>query len=83
MATKAELKAEQDKIVKPQMHDLSSFLDENVFGDDGFQNMFIYKPTFHTVQLKKDKAQIMFLVENQSVYILLNLKRCILLSCIV
>ena len=36
LVTKAELKAEQDKIVKLQTHDLSCFLGKNIFGDDGF-----------------------------------------------
>ena len=39
-ATKAELKAEQDKIVKRQAFDSSYFRGEIFFGDDGFQNMF-------------------------------------------
>ena len=38
-AANAELKAEQDKTVKLQMHDLRYFLDKNFFGDDGFQNV--------------------------------------------
>ena len=40
LATKSELKAEQDKIVK--------------LGDDGFQNMFVYQPAFNTLELKKN-----------------------------
>ena len=39
LATKSEFKAEQDKMVKLQKHDLSYFLGINVFGDDGFQNV--------------------------------------------
>ena len=31
LATKAELKADQDKIVELQTHDLSCFLDKNIF----------------------------------------------------
>ena len=34
---KAELKAEQDKIVKLETHGLSYFLDKKFFGDDGSQ----------------------------------------------
>ena len=26
------------------------------FGDEGFQNMFIYQPTFNTLELKIDKG---------------------------
>ena len=39
LGTKVELKAEQDKIVKLQTHDLSYFLGKIFFGDDGSQNM--------------------------------------------
>ena len=45
LATKTELKAEQDKIVKLQTYDLSYFLGKNFFGDDVFQNMFLYQKT--------------------------------------
>ena len=54
LATKAGLKAEQDKIVNLQIFDLSYFLGKNFSGDDGFQNMFIYKSTLDTLELKKD-----------------------------
>ena len=40
-ATKAELKAEQDKIVKLQSHLLSYFLGKNFCDDVGFQNVFL------------------------------------------
>ena len=53
LATKAELKADQDKIVELQTHDLSCFLDKNIFGDDGFQNIFPYWPMVDTFELKK------------------------------
>ena len=33
------------------MFDLSYFL-----GNDGFQNMFVYQPTFHMLDLKVDKG---------------------------
>ena len=53
LATKAELKAEQDKIVKLKTHDLSYILGKNFLGDDGSQNMFVYQPTLSTLELKK------------------------------
>ena len=53
LATKAELKADQDKILKLQTHGLSYFLDKNCFGDDGFRNTFVYQPTLDTLELKK------------------------------
>ena len=45
LARKVELKAEQDKIVRTQTHNLSFFLGYTFFGDDGFQNMFVCQPT--------------------------------------
>ena len=39
---KRKLKAEQDKIVKFQAFYLSFFLGKKYFGDDGFQNIFLY-----------------------------------------
>ena len=45
LARKVELKAEQDKIVSMQTHNLSFFLGYTFFGDDGFQNMFVCQPT--------------------------------------
>lgn len=41
LATIAGLKGEQSKIVKLEIYDLRYFLDENVFKDDGSQNMFV------------------------------------------
>ena len=42
------------------MHDLSYFLDKNVFDDDGFQNMFVYQPTFNMLDLKTTKKQWLY-----------------------
>ena len=39
------------------MHDLSYFLDKNVFDDDGFQNMFVYQPTFNMLDLKTTRKK--------------------------
>ena len=50
LATKSDLNAEQDKIVKLQTHDLTFFLAKKVFGDDGLQNMFVYQPTDDTLK---------------------------------
>ena len=46
LATKAEL-----NIVKLQTYD---FL--NVFGNDGFQNMFVYQPVLSMLEFKQDKG---------------------------
>ena len=41
--------------------------------NDGSQNTFAYQPHFDTLKLKKAKALIVFLVGNQSEYIILRL----------
>ena len=51
-----------------------------VFGNDGFQDMFVYQPTLNKLDLKEDRAMIMLLVGNQSGRILLNFRYYILLS---
>ena len=63
LATKADLKAEQDKIVQLQAFDSSIFHVKNVFGD-----MFTYQPTFNTLELKKTRELIMYSLEiNRSI----------------
>ena len=32
------------------------WFDKNVFKDYGFQNMFVYRPTFNTLELKENKG---------------------------
>ena len=44
LSTKAELKAEQDKIVKLQVFDSSHSLGKNHFEDDGTQNYLVFHP---------------------------------------
>ena len=56
LPTKAELKAEQDELVKLQTHNLSYFLGKKFFDDDGFQNLFVYQPTLDILELKQDKG---------------------------
>ena len=48
--------------------------------NDGSQNTFVYQPTLNTLELKKTKVLIMFLVGYQMEYIILNLSHYILLS---
>ena len=50
--------------------------------NDGFQNTFVYQPKLDGLELKKAKVLIMFLVENQRKYLILNLNHYILLSCL-
>ena len=42
--------------MKLQTHDLSYFLSQKSFVDDGFQNMFVYQPTLDTLELTKRKG---------------------------
>ena len=56
MAVKPELKAEQNKIVKLKTYDLTYFLGKNIFSDQGPQNMFVYQPTYNTLELREDKG---------------------------
>ena len=46
LATKAELKAEQDKITNFQAFDLSYFRGKIHFEDDGTQNYLVFQPIF-------------------------------------
>ena len=66
LAAKAELKTEQDKIVKLEVFDSSYFLGKTFFGDDGSQNMFDYQPTLDMLEFKKKMRElILLLVGNQ------------------
>ena len=46
LATKAELKAEQEKIVNPQAFDSSFFCGKSHFEDNGTQNYLVFQPVF-------------------------------------
>ena len=35
---------------------LSYVIGKKIFSDDGFQNMFVYQPTFHVLYVKDDKS---------------------------
>ena len=52
LATKAELKALQGKIVKLEVFDSSYFQSKIFDGDDRFQNMFVYQPILKILELK-------------------------------
>ena len=56
LATKAELKAEQDKIAKLESFNLSYFYGKFFFRDDRFQNVHIYQSALATLELRKDKG---------------------------
>ena len=42
--------------MKIKTYDLHYLIGKNIFGDDGSQNMFVYQPTFNTLELKPDKG---------------------------
>ena len=58
MAAKAELKAEQDKIVKLQAFNPIYLHGKNSFADDSSQNTFVYQSTIDMLELKEDKATV-------------------------
>ena len=49
-ATKAELKAEPDKIVKFQTYDLSLFIGQSYYINDGAQFYLILQPLYYTLK---------------------------------
>ena len=51
---KVELKAEQDKIVKIQTYDLSLFIVQSYFNNDGSQNYLIFQPIYKTITTFSD-----------------------------
>ena len=51
LATKAELKAERKKILKPQTHDLSLFIGQSYFVNNGAQNCLILQPLYYTLKI--------------------------------
>ena len=50
LAAKAELKAEQDKIVKLQTFDLSLFIGQNCFVNDRAKLYLILQPLYYTLK---------------------------------
>ena len=48
LATKAKLKAEEDKIVNFQTNDFSIFISQSYFVNDGSQLYLILQPLYHT-----------------------------------
>ena len=46
LATKPELKAEQDKVIKSQAFDSNYFRSKSHFEDDGIQNCLVFQPIY-------------------------------------
>ena len=82
LPTKSELREEKDKIARLQTFDLSYFHGKNFFGDNAWQNIFVYQPTLDMLELRKDKDTDNFLGWKSKGYIFLNLSHYILLSCL-
>ena len=65
ISNKKRIKSRAISKMKLQTH-LRYFLGSNVFGDDALQNIFAYQSTAtNTLELKKARALIMFLIRNQ------------------
>ena len=50
LATNAELKAEKNKILKLQTYDLSLFIGQSYFVNDGARNYFRFQPLCYTLK---------------------------------
>ena len=79
LATKAELKAEQDKIAKLEAFNSGYFYGNFFFSDDRFQNVHVYQSALATLELRKDKGTDYVLSWKSKGYILLNLSHYTLL----
>ena len=77
LPTKEELKVEQDKIAKLQAFDSSHFHGKNFFGNDGFQDMFVYQPILNTLKLKWNT-----LTGNLKIYLNGNFFHQMVVSCV-
>ena len=64
LATKAELKAEQDKIVKCQIYDLSLFTGQIYFNNDGAQIYLILQLLYYTLKRLGGTEKVVSLKSN-------------------
>ena len=55
MSVRSKMRKNEKKKEKLKISDLSYFLGKNFFGDDAFQNIFVYQPTFSKLGLKEGK----------------------------
>ena len=59
----------EEKIEKLKTFDLSLFFGKNSLGGDGFQNIFVYQPTFNMLELKEGKGTYYVIVcKSKGVY---------------
>ena len=64
LATKAELKAEQDKIVTRQIYDLSLFTGQSYFNNDGAQIYLILQLLYYTLKRLGGTEKVVSLKSN-------------------
>ena len=64
LATKAELKAEQDKIVTRQIYDLSLFTGQSYFNNDGAQFYLILQLLYYTLKRLGGTEKVVSLKSN-------------------
>ena len=57
-ATKTELKVEQDKIVKFQTSDLTLFIGQGYFVNDGVQLYLIFQPLYYTLERLSNTEEV-------------------------
>ena len=57
-ATQAELKAEQDKLVKFQAFDLSRFIGQSYYINDGAQLYLILQPLYYTLKRLRNTEKV-------------------------
>ena len=57
-ATKAELKAEQDKLVKFQTYDLSRFTGQSYYINDGAQLYLILQPLYYALKRLRNTEKV-------------------------
>ena len=58
LAAKAQLKPEQNKIVKLQNHDLSLFIGQSYYVNDGAQLYLILQPLYYTLKRLGDTEKV-------------------------
>ena len=58
IATKGESKEEQEKIGDFQIHDLSLFIDQSYFVNDGLQLYLMFYPLYYTLKRLDDTEEV-------------------------
>lgn len=82
LETKAEIKSEQDKILKMVTYDLNYFPGKILFGDVVFQTCLFISQHLERYSHKKKRALIIFLAGNQKGFIVLFFLRNIITFCL-